>query len=267
VKLYVSVVSHDHFELIKKLGSLARLAKHSEVVVILRENIGEKGCKAYCHKNQIYHVVNNYEYGFSRNNNLNFLHAVSLGLQLEDYFIVLNPDVYISDMMINKLSLYLNSTHLPLIAPNLFLDNKKTTFDDNIRTYPSLRGFIKNYLLNDRSTVLDKTKPDNLPKAYWASGAFLAVKASLYQKLDGFDERYFMYCEDVDFCLRANRQGEYVSFLPSIDAIHYRRRSSQRFLSKAFFQHVNSVFLYQFANRQWRKNVSCLQSIDFKKHN
>tara|TARA_Y100000588_G_scaffold248390_1_gene262848 strand:+ start:771 stop:1541 length:771 start_codon:yes stop_codon:yes gene_type:complete len=248
--------------LIEKLGSLVRLAKADEIIVILRENVSEQGCKAYCHEHQIHHIENNFECGFSRNNNLNFLHAVSLGIQPEDYFIVLNPDVYISSGMIKKLVSNLSLNRLPLVAPNLYLDNDKTTFDDNIRTYPSLRGFIKNYLLNDRSTVLDKTKPQDLPRECWASGAFLAVQASLYQKLDGFDERYFMYCEDLDFCLRANRQGDYVSFLSSVDAIHYRQRSSQRFLSKAFFQHVRSVFLYLSARREWRRHISCLQRID-----
>ncbi|MDR9828560.1 glycosyltransferase family 2 protein [Vibrio sp. FNV 38] len=259
MKLFISVVSHKHQALITELGTLERLAQFSQVKVILRDNVEEKQARRYCQDRGIYYVLNASENGFSRNNNLNFLHAISLGMKDRDYFVLLNPDVDMSAEMVQRLIEQLSSELPPLAAPNLYLNHQKTVFDDNLRCFPSFKSFVKNYLFNDRATVVDKSHPEKVPENYWASGAFLAVRASLYRELEGFDESYFMYCEDVDFCLRANRYGERITFLSEVNAVHYRRRSSQQFLSIAFFQHVKSVFFYHFASRQWRKNKSCLQ--------
>ncbi len=41
----------------------------------------------------------------------------------------------------------------------------------------------------------------------WVAGSFIAFKSSSYRKVQGFDENYFMYCEDIDICYRAKSQG------------------------------------------------------------
>ena len=59
----------------------------------------------------------------------------------------------------------------------------------------------------------------------WVSGAFMAFKSSVFQSLGGFDECYFMYCEDVDICLRAQLAG-YQLAKADIAVIHHTRRST-----------------------------------------
>lgn len=258
MKFYFSIVSHLHHDIICRLDTLRRLAINNDVVVICRDNIKTEKLKNYCSKYKIEYVYNSIEYGFSRNNNLNFWHAKLLGMQSDDYFVLLNPDVFIDTDMIAKFIENLMASKLPLAAPNLYLDSKRTKYDDNLRLYPKLTNFIKNYLFNDRSTVVNKTEPHKISGDYWASGAFLAVTAKLYQKLDGFDESYFLYCEDVDFCRRAYHLGEKVAFLADIEATHYRHRCSQKLFSREFFHHVKSTLLYTTAKRPWRRVKSCL---------
>ncbi|MGR5269847.1 glycosyltransferase family 2 protein [Vibrio astriarenae] len=262
MKFYISVISHQHQDLVKALGTLERLASFECVSVILRDNVESEGMKLYCLMRGIEYVANNSQFGFSRNNNLNYLHAMSLGMKEHDYFVLLNPDVEMSVEMITKLVEKLTQDQVNLAAPNLYLDKNQTHYDDNIRRYPSLVSFVNNYLFNSRKTVVDKSNPQALPENFWASGAFLVIKAALYRKLGGFDETYYMYCEDIDFCLRANRLGEQILFMDDVHAIHYRQRSSQKFLSLAFFQHVKSVFLYHCASRKFRTNKSCLKELD-----
>jgi GT2 family glycosyltransferase len=64
--------------------------------------------------------------------------------------------------------------------------------------------------------------PEEHPKIYdissfdtpWASGACLAIPRKIYQALGGFDESFFMYCEDVDYSWRARANGFAVKICP-----------------------------------------------------
>jgi N-acetylglucosaminyl-diphospho-decaprenol L-rhamnosyltransferase len=244
VKLYFSVISHQHDDIIFKVNTLTRLSNYDDIIVVFRDNQMSLATKSYCHKLGIDYSFNYHAKGFSENNNLNYLRARELGLEDCDRFILLNPDIAMSDMDIQQLLAVLKKEKPILAAPNLYLNHTKTIFDDNLRTYPTLTNFIKNYCFGNRNTVIDKTQPDRIKDDYWVSGAFLIIAPTLYERLNGLDERYFMYCEDLDFCYRAKKIGEKITFLPNNIAIHYRRCDSRKFLSKAFFQHAFSAIRY-----------------------
>lgn len=55
----------------------------------------------------------------------------------------------------------------------------------------------------------------------WVSGAFLMTRRSLWERLGGLDERYFMYIEDVDYCRRARNAGSLVGYTPEVAIVHY----------------------------------------------
>jgi GT2 family glycosyltransferase len=64
-------------------------------------------------------------------------------------------------------------------------------------------------------TAYDRaTSPD------WISGACIAVRRALFEQLDGFDERFFMYYEDADLCRRIRACGFDVRYEPSVSVIH-----------------------------------------------
>ncbi len=260
MKFYFSVVSHQHHNVIFMLNTIRRLALHEKVTVICRDNKNNSQLEEYCRKHNVVYLSNDREFGFSTNNNRNFLHAIELGMQADDYFILLNPDVFIDEENLNKLIETLRQKQPKIAAPNLYLDHKLSLYDDNLRRYPTLINFVKNYLFNDRSTVIDKSAPEHIQGMFWASGAFIIVKAGTYLELQGFDESYYMYCEDVDFCRRANLKGEDISFFYHVTAVHFRHRCSHKFLSRAFFRHVNSVIKYNLALLNLHKSRSCLHS-------
>lgn len=251
--LYISVISHNHDHIIEQLKTLSRLAAYSEVKVIFRDNVKSQELQAYCASIGIQYHSNDKPLGFAANNNLNFLLALAMGLSDEDYFLLLNPDVEISDLTIKHLLKTLELSNLPMMAPNLFLDRSFMVADDNLRRFPTFGTFLANYLLRSRSSVIDRTQPVDR-EVFWASGAFLIVNAGVYQRLNGLDESYFMYCEDIDFCLRALQEGIKVTYLPDIIAIHYRRCASRQFGSRLFFHHVKSTMIYELTRRNWRRS-------------
>lgn len=259
MNFYISIVSHEHHHIIENLDSLRRLALNDGVVVICRDNLPTDCCRRYCESNNIHYQTNAKVKGFSANNNANYLYAKrELGMTEDDYFILMNPDVLIDQKNIKKLLESLER-HLPdLAAPCLYIDAKQRVFDDNLRKYPELKNFVKNYVLHDRSTVIDKKSEEPERLDYWASASFLCVRSRVYEELEGFDETYHMYCEDVDFCLRALQAGYKPRYLRSVKATHFRRCYSQKFLSRPFFWHVKSVFLYGLAKKNLRRHKSAL---------
>lgn len=259
MNIFVSVVSHDHQHIIANLDSLRRLALHKHITVICRDNVPNPTCREYCEANNVIYLANTEIKGFSANNNANYVYAKNtLGMTCDDYFVLMNPDILIDQKNIKKLTNVLKRYRPELAAPCLYIDAKQTVFDDNLRKYPKLQNFVKNYLFHDRSTVIDKKTQEPEILDYWASASFLCVQSRVYEALEGFDESYHMYCEDVDFCLRASQQGYQSRYIRSVKATHFRRRYSQKFLSRPFFWHVKSTLLYTLASNNLRRHKSVL---------
>jgi GT2 family glycosyltransferase len=62
----------------------------------------------------------------------------------------------------------------------------------------------------------------------WVYGTFMAVKRDLFERLGGFDTRYFLYGEDMDLCFRAGRLGERTIHVPAARAVHLANVSARR---------------------------------------
>ena len=60
----------------------------------------------------------------------------------------------------------------------------------------------------------------------WLFGACLFIRKSVIEKVGAFDERFFMYFEDLDLCRRVWRAGYRVTYLVTITMVHYHQRLS-----------------------------------------
>ncbi len=125
--------------------------------------------------------------GFAGGNNLGIKKAL---VNRCDYLLIVNNDVTIlSDNFFETLLKSTSDITAPLIE---YKREGKTIYD--------FGGKVD--LLFGRNTHLTKAgKPD------YFSGACLFVKSQVFKKLIGFDEKFFLYYEDVDFCLRAKCAG------------------------------------------------------------
>jgi N-acetylglucosaminyl-diphospho-decaprenol L-rhamnosyltransferase len=84
----------------------------------------------------------------------------------------------------------------------------------------------------------------------WLSGAMLFLRRSAVDSVGGWDERYFMYVEDVDLCWRLGQLGWRISYDPAGEAIHVQGASTARRPYRMIVEHHRSV--YRFAERRWR---------------
>jgi GT2 family glycosyltransferase len=56
----------------------------------------------------------------------------------------------------------------------------------------------------------------------------MMVKKSVFESLSGFDEKLFMYVEDMEFCFRARQAGYFTYFTPEVQIVHTQHGSSSR---------------------------------------
>lgn len=244
-RIFIAVVSHGHGELIERLNVLGSLSRNKEIVVAVKTNIPDVKLKMYCKDNNIVFLDGEYFYGFGYNNNAIFKYCLSeLKMTEKDYFVVLNPDLIIDDCRILKLVNRMRSEKVCFATINLFKDSFFTSYDQSVRRFPGAIDFINSFLFKKNNTCLNREKIHKPMLVDWCAGSFMVYTVAHYMRLLGFNTRYFMYCEDIDICYRSHLIGERVRYYPDIKAQHLAHHSNRRFLSKHFFWHVKSIFVY-----------------------
>lgn len=151
--------------------------------------------------------------GFGANHNQAFAHCNT------EWFAVLNPDLRLSS---NALSLLMaaHEARDGLIAPSIV--NADGSVADAARRLPTPFQVIKRRLMPGQ-------RRDD-PDFEWLAGMCLLLNSEAFRSLGGFDERYFMYCEDTDLCLRMQLAGWRLRLLPNVQVTHDARRASHRSL-------------------------------------
>lgn len=242
--LYISVVSHNNDSMIINNDVLAKLAKQFTVVLKSNTPATDKLVQ-HCIDNEIVLINTEFGLGFGSNNNYVQQYCINqLGMKENDYFLVLNPDVIIDILSLEHLFEQVRKDGSPISTINLYCDENKTTPEQSIKKFPRIIAPIKGLFQKKRSDAYDKkviTKPMYVD---WAAGSFLLFNANTYQILNGFDEKYFMYFEDVDLCRRANKLGIKVTYYPNIEAVHFGSYSNRKILSKSFCWYLRSYIRY-----------------------
>lgn len=242
--LYISVVNHNHDEMICTNPTLKELAKKH--TVILKSNTpATQNLLTYCQYNNVILIQGKTSKGFGANNNEIFYYAQKrLNMNNEDFFLVLNPDIEITLDSIDDLMNEIQRSCTDIAAINLYKDAELTIYDNSIRHYPKLLSPLKSLIGLRRNDIYDKSNITSPIKIEWAAGSFLLFTVNSYQYLKGFDEKYFMYFEDVDICTRANKQGFNIQYFPNIKAIHYALHKNRKLFSKHFIWYWMSSIRY-----------------------
>lgn len=239
VTFSISVVSHGHKEHVSSLiNGLARL-KRSDVEVILTVNLPEElGVDVDALPFALKVIHNPRPKGFAENHNAAF--AMSSG----DYFVILNPDIEILDDPFDVLLGLLKQNSNSICAPTVV--DSAGAVEDSARSFPTPVVLVKRLA----SRLFRLSMPQDMVPAKsdvllpdWVAGMFFVVPRGIYAKLKGLDERYHMYFEDVDFCLRARVAGCQVLVSKQAKVVHDAQRDSHRKV-RYLFWHVNSALKF-----------------------
>jgi GT2 family glycosyltransferase len=191
------------------------------------------------------------------NLNLGFGKACNQGAEnfTGKYILFLNPDCFLSEDVLEKTINYFQNNG----KENVGIIGIKQ-LDERLVVSTSYANFPSNY-----SLLISILKLDILFPKYFKSslispsatscievdqimGSFFLVKNNLFLKLQGFDEQFFMYYEEVDFSLRASNVGVKSIYFPFVTAIHIGGKSSENFIAERLFYNLKSRWQY------WKKH-------------
>lgn len=175
--------------------------------------------------------------GYPRGNNVGI--AASGGRHV----LILNPDTVILNNALKTMVEYLDShIDVGVVGPQLL--NSDGSVQSSRRRFPSLLTGVF------ESTWLESLAPDILLRRYygldladdqesdvdWITGAALMVPRRVIDHVGLFDEGYFMYSEELDWCRRINDAGWRIVYLPAAQVIHLVGKSSEQAVTA---RHVN----------------------------
>lgn len=220
VTVSVSVVSHGQIDLVTML--LKDIQQHCQgdsIEVILTQNFAE--LLPFDPSDFFFPVKiirNSKTRGFSANHNYAF--NVARG----DYFCVINPDIRLDINPFVTLLKCFDDPHIGVVAPLVLGPSGEV--EDSTRMFPTPKKILKKVFsrIQERDYPLGQnhTNPD------WVGGMFMLFRRAVFEKLDGFDERYYLYYEDVDICARLKLASYRAVLCPTSPIVHHARRNSHR---------------------------------------
>jgi len=233
----LSVVSHGHGPLVQALlRDIGRWCRGVEV--LLTVNVPETLSFEPTSFGYPVEVIANAEpRGFGANHNAAFRRSRG------GCFCVLNPDVRFDADPIPPLASVLADERVGVAAPVVV--SPAGEIEDSARRYPTpfsvaRKAFARRPAL-DYAIGAEPFAPD------WVGGMFMLFRREVFERVGGFDERYFLYYEDVDLCRRLRGLGYQVMLVPGARVVHHARRRSHGNLRHSLW-HLTSMLRY-FATR------------------
>jgi N-acetylglucosaminyl-diphospho-decaprenol L-rhamnosyltransferase len=209
-----SVVSHGQMALVNLLiDDLVRHPAPQLRRLVVTLNLPEAAPeRAHDAPFEILLIRNERPRGFGANHNQAFEHCGT------GWFAVLNPDLRFSSDALGELL---------AAAPGAGLLSPKIV-DANGNAADAARRLPTPWRVAARRLRRVRAGPDD--DFDWLAGMCLLMDARAFRSISGFDERFFMYCEDTDLCLRMQLAGWRLRWIRRIRVVHDARRESRRSL-------------------------------------
>ena len=163
------------------------------------------------------------------------------------YSLVMNTDIHYSKTAVRRLYDYLETNpRAGLAAPKLLYPDGTLQYVCRLLPTPA-NMFLRRFLPRSKWAEAanqeyelrfwDHQSPANLP---YFQGSFLMLRTDLCNRLGGFDERFFMYGEDIDLCRRVYEIAQAV-YVPDAEVVHEYRRYSNTTLHGTWIGVLNNV--------------------------
>ena len=228
----IIIVAHNSQSVLMGcLRSIRRILDRSECEVIIVDNASTDDTIRLVTEQfpQFKLVRSSRNLGFAGGLNLGFKEAAG------KYYLVLNPDTIITPSAIPTLLTFLEKNPKAGVA-GATLTYPNGSAQDSTFDFPSLPRELLNYLPELKTLLRPRqmaaaihrimgifgNKGDNkVPyRVECVSGAALLVRSDIVKQLDGFDEGFFLYHEERDFCHRVWNEGREVWTVPQAQVIH-----------------------------------------------
>ena len=187
-----------------------------------------------------------------RPDNLGFAAGVNLAAAQSraPFLLLLNPDTVTDTPVIRVLEDWLTS-HPDVAVAGARVYNSDGSVQPSARRFPDLTTlfggrstwltsrFPSNWFSRRNLVGLDRQTPVD---GDWVSGACFMTRREVFEKLSGFDEGFFLYWEDADYCRRAADAGYRRMYVPTASVRHIGGRSAEYSLARAIRAFHRSAF-------------------------
>lgn len=187
--------------------------------------------------------IHNINDGYGAAHNIAMREAIRLRAK---YHIVINPDIYFSEGTIESLIKYMdNHKDIGWVMPKILYPSGEVQHLCKLLPTPYdliIRRFLPKRLLGrvrDRFNPKISDRELNMP---YLSGCFMFLRVSALRKVGLFDERFFMYGEDLDLSRRMHQQYKTI-YYPGAAVVHAHRAESYH-SGKMLWVHIENIAIY-----------------------
>jgi GT2 family glycosyltransferase len=225
----ISLVLYNTEEREVKKAISSLLATNLNLKIFLVDNSSKDFLKELANiDSRIEYIFTGKNLGYGKANNL----IINKVLQETEYHLVMNPDVYFEKGTLEALYDFMQANeNIGLTMPRIYhYDGTEQKLCKLLPTPRDLfiRRFIPDGKYKDKISRIynmwdaDYNKQMDVP---FLSGSFMFMRASVLAEVKGFDERFFLYCEDLDLCRRVGEISRTVYF-PGAKIYHGYQKAS-----------------------------------------
>jgi len=217
--LYAVVLSWNNYTDTRDCIESLKKSSYPLARIILVDNGSQDGSinqlqKDYARDAQIHIIRNECNYGFARGVNVGIRYALNHGAE---FIFLVNNDTIVEKTCIERLYAAIEGAHhVGVAGPRIFY------YKDPKRVWLGGGYFSK---IKTGVIVPEKNKKvvdcdEEIREVTFLTGCAMLIKREVFQRIGFFDENFFLYEEDLDFCLRARREGFSLLYVPSAKVWH-----------------------------------------------
>lgn len=192
------------------------------------------------------YVFNDINLGYGRGHNIAL--RQTLYDKMSPIHIVMNADVHLEPEIIDNIVAYMcQHTDVAMLMPKVYYPNNKIQYLCRLLPTPIDlfgRRFLPKRFMRRRVERLEMRHTDynKIIEVPHISGCFMTIRTEVLEKSGLFDERFFLYLEDVDLTRRISRWGKTI-FYPKVHIVHKHNRGSYNSF-KLLIRHITSAYKY-----------------------
>jgi len=242
--VYISIVSHKQEKMvIENFSNISKSLGIFNIKLAIIDNTGSRTLERFCKDKDFFYYWDGQSRGFGENHNKLFSIVAP---KEDDIFIICNPDIIIQNDQLEGLLHSFLKSQCELFNVKIYFDKDANYVDNPDKYFPGFLNFVVSFATNSR---LHYGKNESIKNPQWISGAFMVIKPDAYRKLNGFDESYFMYCEDIDLCFRANKLGMCIEYDNNYYIEHDTQMDSRKLFSSSMTWHMKSAVKFVIKNK------------------
>ncbi|WP_333978672.1 glycosyltransferase [Acinetobacter colistiniresistens] len=235
----IVLYKHTYVELRATLDSL--IASDYIKKIILVDNDESDWAPEFEHEKVIY-LKSDGNFGFGYGHNL----AIKNYVSDSNLFLICNPDITFEESEFAQLVNFVKDRKEGLFLPKIVYANGENQFGARLLPTPLnlfARRFSKKWAVRlDQQYLLKNYTIHKSMFAPYLSGCFMLFRSEALETLKGFDERFFMYMEDVDLSRRCAQQFGTL-YCPQFSVVHAHEQASYK-STKLLKAHIQSAILY-----------------------